>query len=312
VEISGIYSRPSTTLGANKTYRIHNLIFAPDLETATKINARLNLIGNIRSDGRPILGLDSRDLAKIIFDINPKAIIIPAHAWTPWFSLFGSMSGFNSIEECFGEYSKYIFAIETGLSSDPKMNWRLSQLDNISLISNSDSHSLERIGREANILNTELSFDSIIDAIKSRNLEKFIATLEFFPEGGRYHLDGHRNCNVVFEPEETKKHNGICPECDRKMTIGTLSRVYELADRPEIILENEENYLHRWQNRVPFYYLSQLDEIIAKSLGMGVISQKVKAEYENIVKMFGGEFKILMEKGLDELGYEGINPKSLF
>jgi uncharacterized protein (TIGR00375 family) len=294
VEISGIYSRN------NRTYRIHNLIFAPDLETAAKINARLGLIGKLSSDGRPILGLDSRDLAKIIFDINPKAVIIPAHAWTPWFSLFGSMSGFNSIEECFGEYSKYIFAIETGLSSDPKMNWRLSQLDNIALISNSDSHSLERIGREANIFNAELSYDNIIGAIKSRDLEKFVATIEFFPEEGKYHFDGHRACGVVFSPEETKKHNNICPECNRKLTIGVLNRVHELADRPDG---------YPAEGRVPFHYIVQLDEIIAKSLGMSTASQKVKSEYENIIKIFGGEFKILMEKGLDELSHEGIKPK---
>ena len=666
VEISGIYSRPSTQLGVNRTYRIHNLIFSPDLETAAKINARLGLIGKLSSDGRPILGLDSRDLAKIIFDINPKAVIIPAHAWTPWFSLFGSMSGFNSIEECFGEYSKHIFAIETGLScydketevltengwkkfprvvyndkictlnlqtnkiefqnptkihaydykgkmyklktkrvdlfvtpnhkllfspcdfhkppkfflkeakilfnkskrfkkdgiwkgknvnyftlpavkikhgskyysgfrnksekrlpvkswlkffgfwiaegwttkgkdgdyniclanrnkallfemkkilegfgysvywdrkinniirvrdyqlfhylkqfgkcfdkfipseikllskelleilleyyikgdghiygrnrkglsatttsiklrddlqeialkvgmsayyklhnkkgtpfkspgykykriykqrndswviyfirknlhtvlpstikkynyteawadfegpvycvtvpnhiiyvrrngipvwcgnSDPAMNWRLSQLDNIALISNSDSHSLARIGREANIFNTELSYDNIIGAIKSRDLEKFVATIEFFPEEGKYHFDGHRACGVVFDPEETKKHNNICPKCNRKLTIGVLNRVHELADRPDG---------HHAEGRVPFHYIVQLDEIIAKSLGIGTASQKVKSEYENIIKIFGGEFKILMEKGLDELSHEGINPK---
>jgi len=307
-EVSGIYSRPSTQLGASRTYRIHNLIFAPDMETAAKINARLGLIGNLSSDGRPILGLDSRNLAKIIFDINPKAVIIPAHAWTPWFSLFGSMSGFDSIEECFGEYSKYIFAIETGLSSDPKMNWRLSQLDNISLISNSDSHSLERIGREANIFDIALSFDNIISAIKSRDPEKFIATIEFFPEEGKYHFDGHRSCGVVVSPEETKKHNNLCPECGRKLTIGVLNRVYELADRP-VIKTEFSNYLHCWENRIPFYYMIQLDEIIAKSLGVGPASRKVKIEYENITKIFGSEFKVLMEKGLDELGYEGVNPE---
>jgi len=318
VEISGIYSRPSTQLGTSRTYRIHNLIFAPDLETAAKINTRLGLIGNLSSDGRPILGLDSRDLAKIIFDINPKAVIIPAHAWTPWFSIFGSMSGFNSIEECFGEYSKYIFAIETGLSSDPKMNWRLSQLDKIALISNSDSHSLARMGREANIFDTELSYDNIINAIKSRDPKKFIATIEFFPEEGKYHFDGHRACGVVFDPEETKKHNNICPECGRKLTIGVLNRVHELADRPIVKTEfsakggsafGGSNYLHRWENRVPFHYTVPLDEIIAKSLGVGIASRRVQSEYENIIRIFGGEFKILMEKGLDELIHESINPE---
>ena len=302
VEISGIYSKNG------RTYRIHNIIFAPDLETASKINARLGLIGNLNSDGRPILGLDSRELAKIVFNINPKAVIIPAHAWTPWFSLFGSMSGFDSIDECFDEYSKHIFAIETGLSSDPKMNWRLSQLDNVSLISNSDSHSLERIGREANIFNTELSYDGIIDAIKSRDPEKFIATIEFFPEEGKYHLDGHRACGVVLEPEETEKLGGICPQCNRRLTIGVLNRVAKLADRP-IIKTGFKNNKHCYENRVPFHYSVPLDEIIAKSFYVGTASQKVKNEYENLIKKFGGEFNIIMETSSEELAKENIDPK---
>ncbi len=300
VEISGIYSRPSARLGANKTYRIHNLIFAPDLETAEKINTQLGWIGNLKSDGRPILGLDSEELAKIVFNTNPQAVIVPAHAFTPWFSLFGSMSGFDSITECFGEYTKYIFAIETGLSADPSMCWRMSQLDNISLISNSDSHSLQRIGREANIFDTELSYEGIIDAIRSRDPKKFLATIEFFPEEGKYHLDGHRLCGVVFEPGETKKHNGICPKCGRKLTIGVLNRVEELADRPPVKVEIS-GYLHKYENRVPFYNLVALDEVIAQAYGLGVASRKVKSEYENLIKKFGGEFKVLMETNVEEL-----------
>src|SRR3990172_752537 len=204
VEISGIYKKNG------KVRRIHNLIFSPDIKTAEKINAQLGKIGNLKSDGRPILGLDSEKLAEIVFNINPEAAIIPAHAWTPWFSIFGSMSGFDSIEECFGKYAKNIFAIETGLSSDPSMNWQISKLDNIALISNSDSHSLPKIGREANIFDTELSYDGIIKAIKNSspdNLRKsassprksaMLATVEFFPEEGKYHYDGHRNCGVGF------------------------------------------------------------------------------------------------------------------
>jgi uncharacterized protein (TIGR00375 family) len=302
VEISGIYSKNG------RTYRIHNIIFAPDLGTASKINARLGLIGNLNSDGRPILGLDSRELAKIVFNINPKAVIIPAHAWTPWFSLFGSMSGFDSIDDCFGEYSKHIFAIETGLSSDPKMNWRLSQLDKVSLISNSDSHSLERIGREANIFDTELSYDGIVTAIKSRDPEKFIATIEFFPEEGKYHLDGHRACSVVLEPEETEKLGGICPQCNRRLTIGVLNRVAKLADRP-IIKTGFKNNKHYYENRVPFYYSVPLDEIIAKSFYVGTASRKVKNEYENLIKKFSGEFNIIMETSSEELAKENIDPK---
>ncbi|NCN95083.1 DNA helicase UvrD, partial [Candidatus Wolfebacteria bacterium] len=239
-EVSSIYSRESPSSGIKRVYRVHNLLFAPDFETVEKINVQLGWIGNLKSDGRPILGLDCRELAKIVFNASPLAVIIPAHAWTPWFSIFGSMSGFDSIEECFGEYAKNIFAIETGLSSDPAMNWRLSKLDNVALISNSDSHSAPRIGREANIFDTELSYNGIIEAIKSgapnqrksvanQRKSAFVATIEFFPEEGRYHFDGHRVCGIVFSPEETKKHNGICPKCGKKLTIGTMSRIDKLA-----------------------------------------------------------------------------------
>ncbi len=298
-EISSIYSRQSPA-GVKRVYRIHNLVFAPDIETVEKINTQLGWIGNLKSDGRPILGLDARELAKIVFNTNPQAALVPAHAWTPWFSVFGSMSGFDSLEECFGDYTKYIFAIETGLSSDPKMNWRLSKLDNIAFISNSDSHSSQRIGREANIFDTELSYKGIIDAIKSRDPKKFIATLEFFPEEGKYHYDGHRVCGIVFSPEETKKHNGTCPVCGKKLTIGVMNRVEKLADRKEI-KSDTKGYYQSYDNRIPYYNLIQLDEIIAESYGMGVASKKVKEEYDNLIKKFGSELKILLEVGGEEI-----------
>ncbi len=294
VEISGIYSINK------KVYRVHNMIFAPDLETAEKINTQLSWIGNLASDGRPILGIDSREVVKIVLNANPKAVVIPAHAWTPWFSVFGSMSGFDTLEACFGEYTKYIFAIETGLSSDPVMNWRLSKLDNISLISNSDSHSLPRIGREANMFDVEPSYENIIDAIRSRDPKKFVATIEFFPEEGKYHFDGHRVCGIVFSPEESKKRNNICPKCGKGLTIGVLNRVHKLADRPEIKTEFTNN-MHHYENRVPFYNLIPLDEVIAKALQFSVASRKVKEEYERFIKQFGGEFNILMELTPDEM-----------
>jgi uncharacterized protein (TIGR00375 family) len=302
VEISGIYSKNK------KCHRVHNIVMAPDMETAEKINIRLGQIGNLRSDGRPILGLDSEKLAEIVFNVNPKAVIIPAHAWTPWFSVFGSMSGFDSLEECYGLYAKQIFAIETGLSSDPAMNWRLSKLDNISFISNSDSHSLPRIGREANILNAELSFDGVMDAIKSNSPEKFPATIEFFPEEGKYHLDGHRACGVYFEPEESKKNNDICPKCGKKLTIGVLNRVEKLADRHSVDVEMR-GYLHHWKNRVPYYSMVPLDEVISKSLNAGLTTTKVKVEYNKIIRMFGGEFKALMEADLEDMVKKGIDAK---
>lgn len=300
VEISSIYSK------GGKCRRIHNLVFAPDIKTVEKINTQLGKIGNLKSDGRPILGLDAEKLAEIIFNINPNAAIIPAHAWTPWFSIFGSMSGFDSIEECFGKYAKNIFAIETGLSSDPAMNWRLSKLDNIALISNSDSHSAQKIGREANIFDTELSYQGIMEAIKSRDPKKFIATVEFFPEEGKYHYDGHRLCGIVFSPEETKKRDGICPKCGKKLTIGVMNRVDKLADRPKIKTDFKNSF-HSYGNRTPYCNLVSLTQIIAEARGIGIASKKVKTEYENMIKKFGNELKILMEVNLKELNYFADN-----
>ena len=292
---------PSTK--EKRVYRVHNLVFAPDLETVEKINARLSLVGNLKSDGRPILGLDSEKLAEIIFNINPEAAIVPAHCWTPWFSVFGSMSGFDSIEECFGKYADKIFAVETGLSSDPLMNRRLSKLDNISLISNSDSHSLQKIGREANIFDAELSYDGIVKAIKNGapnqksnvkdQMSKFVATIEFFPEEGKYHFDGHRLCGVVFSPEETEKHKGICPRCGKRLTVGVMNRVKKLADRSP----QDAGAL----NRVPFYSLIPLDEIIAEAFNVGVGAKKVKGEYEKLIKTFSSELKILLETETEKL-----------
>ena len=286
VEISSIYSK------GGKVRRIHNIIFSPSLETAEKINTTLGLIGNIKSDGRPILGLDSKKLLRIILDIDPRCVLVPAHAWTPWFSIFGSMSGFDSIEECFEEMSSCIFAIETGLSSDPAMNWRLSKLDKIALISNSDSHSPQKIGREANVFDCELSYDGLIDAIKSRDLKKFLFTIEFFPEEGKYHYDGHRLCNVSMSPEETKKNNGICPVCRKPMTIGVLSRVEKLTDR----LEGRGS-----EGKIPFRNLVPLNEIIADIFGVGVSSLKVRKEYEQLIETVGSEFKVLMDADYGEL-----------
>ena len=285
-EISSIYSR------AGRTRRVHNIILAPDLVTVEKISATLSRHGNLRSDGRPILGLDSEELLKIMLGINPDIAFIPAHAWTPWFSVFGSMSGFDSLEECFGEHTKYIFAIETGLSSDPAMNWRLSKLDNITLVSNSDSHSPERLGREANVFETDLSYCGIIEAIKSNRPDKFLMTIEFFPEEGKYHFDGHRLCGIYWSPEETKKHNGRCSKCARPVTVGVVNRVDKLADRPAGFKD---------PRRVPFVNLVALDQIIGEALEVGPKSKAVKAEYDSLIRAFGSELKVLLNISLDDL-----------
>lgn len=286
VEISSIYSK------AGKVRRVHNIIFAPSIEAAERLNVRLGLKGNLASDGRPILGLDSKELLKICLDVSPEILFVPAHAWTPWFSIFGSMSGFDSIEECFDDYSKYIYAIETGLSSDPAMNWRLSALDKIALISNSDSHSLTRLGREANILNTELSYKGIVEAIKSKDLSKFLFTIEFFPEEGKYHYDGHRLCNVSFSPEESKKHNYLCPKCGRQITVGVMTRVEKLADRPAGF---------KPQGAVPFRNAVSLDQIIAESLGVGVATKAVSKNYDELIRRFNNEFAVLFTTSASDL-----------
>lgn len=288
VEISSIYSKNG------RTRRIHNIVMVPDIETVEKINTQLSWVGNLASDGRPILGLDSEELAKIVFNTNPKAVIIPAHIWTPWFSLFGSMSGFDSIEECFGQYTNQIFAIETGLSSDPPMNWRVSQLDNIALISNSDSHSLQRIGREANVFDCELSYDGIINAIRSRDPKKFLYTIEFFPEEGKYHYDGHRACDIVFSPAETKKHKSLCPKCGKKLTIGVVYRVDKLADK-----NRPEGYQD--PKRIPFKNLITLDSIIGGALDVGKAAKSVMKEYEKLIKTFKSEFNILLNVPIKEI-----------
>ena len=285
-EVSSIYSK------GGKVRRIHNLIFAPSIESVEKINAALGWRGNIKSDGRPILGLDAKELAKIVFDIDNMAVIVPAHAWTPWFSVFGSMSGFDSLEECFEELAPKIFAIETGLSSDPAMNWRWSKLDNIALISNSDSHSLTRIGREANVFDCELSYNGIMDAIKSHDPKKFLHTIEFYPEEGKYHYDGHRVCKYSASPEETKNNGKICPVCKKSVTVGVMNRVAVLADRPVGAKHDKA---------IPFKNLVPLDQIIAECFGVGVSSKKVRHEYMALLERGGSEFRVLGESSAEEL-----------
>lgn len=292
-EISCIYKK------RGKTRKVHMMILAPSLAVVEKINAHLGWIGNLKADGRPILGLDAKELAKIVLNISPEAMIVPAHIWTPHFSVFGSESGFNSLQDCFDEYTRYIYALETGLSSDPAMNWRLSDIDNISLISNSDSHSPHRIGREANIFEGKIEgYKPIMEALRlgvkvpSSVKNRLAKTIEFFPEEGKYHYDGHRNCKISFSPEETKKHKGICPICKKKVTVGVLNRVYSLADRPAG---------GQPARVVPFTRLIPLEEIIADSFNVGVGTKKVEAAYQDLINRFGNEFKILTELPQEEL-----------
>lgn len=283
-----------------KIRKIHLIILAPSFEIVEKINAHLNWLGNLEADGRPILRVKAKELLKIVLDISEECLIVPAHIWTPWFSLFGSRSGFDTIEECFGEYAKYIFAGETGLSSDPPMNWRLSSLDKITLISNSDAHSPKKIGREANVFEGEgISYLEIIKAIKKESKKlKLISTLEFYPQEGKYHYDGHRECKVSLSPKETKKYNGICPVCGKPLTIGVLSRVEQLADR-------KEGY--KPENAISFKSLIPLEEIIAEVLGKMKESKEVQKIYDNLIREFGSEFDILLRVSPKEIGKKSLS-----
>ena len=277
-EISCIYRKN------DRTRKVHSLILVPDFSDAARINLALSRIGNLNADGRPILGLDALELLKTVMDLCPSAVFIPAHAWTPHFSVFGAVSGFDSLEECFEDYTPYINAIETGLSSDPAMNWRLSALDNITLISNSDAHSPSKMGREANIFDAEKSFSAIANSIRTR--EGFLGTIEFFPEEGKYHYDGHRACAISLSPEETIRQGYLCPKCGKRVTVGVLHRVEKLADRPQG---------YKPESTPPYYSLIPLVEVIAETIGVGVASKKVDMEFQRLIQVLGNEFTILMD-----------------
>ncbi len=286
VEISNIYKK------GDRTRKIHNLICAPSFEVAAKIIRELGAIGNIQSDGRPILGLSSKDLFQIVLDASDTCMFIPAHVWTPHFAVFGSKSGYDSLEECFDELTPHISALETGLSSDPVMNHRWSAIDGFTLVSNSDAHSPGKLGREANRLETERSFPAIKDAIVDGDPSRFLETLEFYPEEGKYHYDGHRLCQVRCTPGETRAHEGKCPTCGKPLTVGVLNRIETLADRPESF---------RKPSAIPFRYLIPLPEILSDLLDVGSGSQKVARAYFKMLSRLGNEFSILLDVPLEEI-----------
>lgn len=286
-EISNIYKYKE------KTRKVHNLICMPDFDSAARFANKLNLIGNIRSDGRPILGLDSRDLLEILLETSEDAVLVPAHIWTPWFSVLGSKSGFDSIEECYRDLSEHIFALETGLSSDPPMNWMVSKLDGYTLVSNSDAHSAPRIGREANLFDCEVSYNAIMNALRHGSKQGFLGTLEFFPQEGKYHFDGHRKCDVCLSPEQSKRYNGICPGCGKPLTLGVMYRVLELADSPTG---------RKPATALPYKSIISLDKIVAEIMGIGPASKKVQREYHRLLNSLGAELSILLALPLDTIG----------
>ena len=275
-EISSIYKKNG------KTRKVHNVILLPSLEAADAMAQRLEKIGNIHSDGRPILGLDSHDLLEMMLDVCPEGILVPAHIWTPHFSVLGAKSGFDSVEECFEELAPYIHALETGLSSDPAMNWRISKLDRYQLVSNSDAHSPSKLGREANLLDIDCSYEGLYRAIQTG--EGLEGTVEFFPEEGKYHFDGHRKCGVSLSPVEAERLGGICPVCGKKLTMGVDHRVEQLADRAEGFVKKDGK---KYESLVP------LPEVISACMGYSTASKKVQGCFEQMLQTLGTEFDIL-------------------
>ena len=288
VEISTIYRR------GERTRKVHHLIYAPSFDAADRITAALAKIGNLASDGRPILGLDSRDLLDITLSADPGCFLVPAHVWTPWFAVLGSKSGFDAVQECYADLAEHIFAVETGLSSDPPMNWACSSLDQYRLVSNSDAHSPPMLGREATVFDTDLDYFAMAAALRTGNgLE---GTIEFFPEEGKYHLDGHRKCGVRVDPERTRELDAICPQCGKPLTVGVLHRIAELADRPAGF---------RPPGAAGFTSLVQLPEIVGEILATGPKSKKVVGEVGRLVAALGPELSILRETPLDDLRRAG-------
>ena len=290
-EVSTIYEQ------GGRVRKVHHLLYAPDFETVAQANEFLSGYGNLASDGRPILrGIGSAELVEGLARISSSLVVIPAHAWTPWFSVFGSRSGFDSLKECYQDQTPKIFAVETGLSSDPSMNWRLSLLDDVALVSNSDAHSPNpwRLGREANVFDLpRLTYGSVFDAIRLKDASKFLFTIEVDPSYGKYHFSGHKKCGVSVPPEEAKRLGNRCPKCGRKLTVGVLQRVEELADRPE-------GYVPR--GAIPFRRLLPLYEVISFAAGVNrLYAKSVITLEERLIKTFGNELTVLLETGVEEL-----------
>lgn len=290
VEIATIYKK------GDLVRKLHQLVIMPNFEAVSELNARLEKIGNLKADGRPILGLDSKELLRHALQSSPDALYIPAHIWTPWFGMFGSKSGFDSIEEAFEELAPEIKAIETGLSSDPSMNWRVANLDGRAVTSHSDAHSPQKLGREATVVKSNLSYNDIIGAIK-QNDERLIGTIEFFPEEGKYHMDGHRDCNVRFTPQQTKAHNGLCPECSKPLVVGVHNRLESLASRPED---------YRPANFKQTEYIIPLAEILAELNGTKSSTGKVVTnQFHEVIGQLGDEFNLLRNVHPDEVHAAG-------
>ncbi|OIP96735.1 hypothetical protein AUK40_04560 [Candidatus Wirthbacteria bacterium CG2_30_54_11] len=297
-ELSTIYSHNG------RTRKVHHVFLAPDLRRADAVSEALQARGiNITSDGRPMMGLTSQELCEVVFTACPDCQLIPAHIWTPWFSVFGSRSGYDTIEECYGPYTEKILALETGLSSDPEMNWRCSQLDRFTLVSNSDAHSAVKLARECNVFAasalSDLTYGRLVEMIRKGDPAEFLFTAEFYPEEGKYHYDGHRVCEVCWSPEETRKHGGICPRCHQGVTVGVSSRVDELSDRPVGYVPS---------NRPGVRHIVPLDELIASEFHMSATSKKTAALRRALTEEYGSELRVLLDADTDEISaFAGVN-----
>jgi DNA helicase-2/ATP-dependent DNA helicase PcrA len=299
-EISTIYKK------AGRTRKVHHLVYVPDFTAARRLNDRLGRIGNLASDGRPILGLDSRNLLEIVLSAGEGSYLVPAHIWTPWFAVLGSKSGFDAIDECYGDLAGEVFALETGLSSDPAMNRLVSALDRFTLVSNSDAHSPAKLGREATAFDAPLDYFAMRRALQTG--AGYGGTIEFFPEEGKYHLDGHRKCGVCLTPAETRQCGGLCPQCGKPLTLGVLYRVCELADRPFVVqasrLPGQPERLHQ-KRAAPFRSLIPLAEVLAEVLGVGLQSKKVRQQYDELLARVGPELFILERAPLEDVAHAG-------
>jgi len=302
-ELSCIYNQKE------RLRRIHLLVLAPNIEAVEKLNSKLENRGvNLLSDGRPISGLSAREMTELILEVDRDFLIIPAHVWTPHFALYGSQSGFDSLRECFGSLENQIFAIETGLSSSPAMNWRVSELDKRRIVSFGDAHSPLKLGREITVFELpKLSYKEIVKAIKGEGEAEVFSTIEFYPEEGKYHFTGHRNCNVSYSPEETKKLGIICPSCGKRLTVGVMHRVEELASREikekELVKTQDEFGVlwTAWQKRRPYTMLVPLLEILAQAFGVKTASQNVFLEYNKLTKTFGDELRVLLNTQIEKI-----------
>ncbi len=292
-EISCIYKKN------DRVRKIHIVLIAPSLKVVEKINNTLGEDYNLKSDGRPILGLDAEELLKTVLDISPDILFVPAHCFTPWFSIFGSKSGFNSVQECFGESSKYIYALETGLSADPAMIWMNPDGQRLTLLSNSDAHSVEKLGREANVFDANLDYFDIVDTIKKKDNKRFLNTIEFYPQEGKYYYDGHMACSFSCSPQESKKYGNKCPKCGQNLIIGVLNRSQEIADKPYGFIP---------EGAIPYKNIVPLPEIITQALGLNSFTKKAEIEYNEMIQKIGPEFHILVDAPLEEV-YKKTRPE---